>query len=159
MKFIPSLLLPFTLFLCSCQSPKEKTADTSTEKIAAEPTREAAISLLNRLADDLENGRDSDAVKHMGAYPGVSEAKMTGEMKGFLEKNEISSAGVTILAEKGKWGKLTEIFPERGPRLAEKWQLDPEDCWALGYEGAEAGFHWNGEKFLIIRCDDVGKLN
>ncbi len=161
MKFtsaIRSLVLPLTLFFSSCQSSETETAGTRTEETASEPTKDAAIALLTAFAKDLEAGNDSAAVKHMGAYPGMSAEKMTGEMKGFLEKNEISSTGVAILAEKGKWGKLTEVFPDRGARLAEKWEVNPEECWALGYEGAEAGFHWNGKKFLIIRCDDIGKL-
>lgn len=159
-KTIRPLLLPIAFIFASCQSPEETSADTGAEaaEVASEPTREAAVELLKSLATELEAGNEAAAVKFMGTYPGMSEEDMTGQMKGFLEKNEISSAGVEILAQKGKWGMLTEVFPDRGARLAEKWEVSPDECWALGYENAEAAFHWTGEKFEAIRCDDIGKL-
>ena len=155
---IPAYLFSLAIGLTSCGEKPSETTGTKTVEVAAEPTKVAAIALLSDFAKNLESGDSEAAAVLMKTPPGMSETEKTESMSSFLERKEISSAGVAILTEKGSWGKLTEVFPERGARLAEKWELDAGECWGLGYEGAQAGFHWDGEKFLLIRCDDIGKL-
>ncbi|GHC60070.1 hypothetical protein [Roseibacillus persicicus] len=149
--------LPFLLsvLLVSCQK------EVKEEEVVVppqEPTREAAVAILTEFASRLEGGDYSAAAELMSTPPGMTHEEKTEGVKGILEKNEISSAGVVVLAEKGTWGKLTEVFGDRGVAWAERWKLDPEDCWGLGFHAAETTFVWNGEALQIFRCDDVGKI-
>jgi len=123
-----------------------------------EPTKETAVGLLNELCDNLLQGELRAAADLMHTPPGMDEAEKVMGVAKFLELREISTPGIKILAEKGNWGKFDDIWPERGERIANKWSLEIENCWALLYENAEAGFYWDGKGFQIIRCDDIGKL-
>ena len=52
-----------------------------------------------------------------------------------------------------------EVFtPERAKSLAERAGVPEDECYGLMHENAEAGFHWTGQDFKIIRCNNVGKL-
>lgn len=153
-RLLSSLLLA-SLLLVSCKS--ESTSETSA-LLSSEPSNEAAVLLLQNFASRLEAGDFSKAALLMNTPPGISEDEKLKAMKGIIEKGEISSAGVAILAEEGTWRTLTEVFADRGSAWAERWELAPEKCWALGLEPAETAFVWTGDSFLLFRCDDVGKL-
>lgn len=150
-----SHLLVIPALLVSCQKDTPEKEVLSAPK---EPTREAAVAILTEFARHLEEGDYSSAAMLMSTPPGKSHEEKTEAMKGILEKKEISSAGVVILAEEGRWGTLAEIYSERGANWAERWQLNADDCWGLGFEPAETAFVWTGDSFEIFRCDDVGKL-
>ncbi|WP_411846647.1 hypothetical protein AAFN60_03450 [Roseibacillus persicicus] len=152
---LAALSVLFSIFSVSCQ--KEGQED---EVLAPnnEPSRQRAVAALTVFAKSLEEGDFTSSADLMATPPGMSQEEKVEAMKSMIEKREISSAGVAVLAEKGTWGKLREVFAERGLAWAERWKLEPGNCWALGYEGAETAFIWNGESFLIFRCDDVGKL-
>jgi hypothetical protein len=79
-------------------------------------------------------------------------------MRRLVDAREITRQGIDVLAEKGQWGKLAEIHPDKADDWAKKFHVPPDQCWALAYEGAEAAFHFDGHALKIIRCNDIGKL-
>ena len=76
-----------------------------------------------------------------------------------IELNEISAKGIEILAAKGKWGKLAEVFePERAAAWAEKFAVPVDQCYGFSLDKASVGFHWDGTELKLIRLNNVGKL-
>jgi len=149
----------FALSLSSCDKKSDPTEEKpAAEKATAEPTRGTAIALLTDFAQKLESNDHDAATKMLRVPSGIAPDQIKKAVGQFLSRREISSAGVKILAEKGKWGKLTDVLPERGKRFAEKAGVDADSCWALSHENAEAAFLWEDGQFYIIRCDDIGKL-
>jgi len=137
--------------------PAAKSADTSAPAQAA-PTKEAVVHLLGDLVAALEAGNHAKAVEYFQLFPGMSRAQAKAAMGTLLEKQEISAAGVEILAERGRFGPLLEIVPDRAEAWAKKAGVDPAKCVALVHEGAEVAVYAGAEGLLLIRCDDVGKL-
>lgn len=127
---------------------------------SAEPTKEQLISDLKSVHKLLAAGDNMAAVEYFKTPDEMPKEKLAREMGGFLKKNEISSEGIEILDQKGKFGKLMEVFPERGGKWMARNKLsNPEECYGLGYQNAEVAAWWTGTKFQLIRLDDVGKLN
>ena len=125
----------------------------------AEPTKEQLISDLNTVYDLLSGGDYEAAADYFKGPKGMPKAKLANELKGLLEKRELSKEGIEILDSKGTFGPLREVFPDR----AESWMGRndlPQDaeCYAIGYQGAEVAAHWTDDRFEFIRMDDVGKL-
>jgi len=123
------------------------------------PTKEAAVKTLQDAAAALE-GKDYDkALLYIHVPPNRTPEQFKTAGPGLIEKQEISTKGVEILAVQGKWGKLDEVFPkERAQSMAERAGLPLEQCYGLTHGDAQAGFHWNGQQFKIMHLDDVGKL-
>lgn len=147
-----SILL--TLVLSSCQEDLVESAKAESKA----PTRAAAVLLLQHFAENLEAGTLVEAGRDLMTPPSLGAEEKAKALISFLERDEISSAGVSTLAEKGTWQKLTVAIPDRADHLAERMAANAEDCWFLGYEGAEAVFSWDGSRFQLMRCDDIGKL-
>jgi hypothetical protein len=126
---------------------------------AGTPTKEAAVKTLQDAAAALE-GKDYDkALLYIHVPPNRTPEQFKTAGPGLIEKQEISTKGVEILAAQGKWGKLDEVFPkERAQSMAERAGLPLDECYGLTHGDAQAGFHWNGQQFKIMHLDDVGKL-
>jgi hypothetical protein len=117
------------------------------------------VKLLQSVSQQLEGGKYAEAAPHFKAPAGANAAQIESALKGVVEKREISSTGVDILAKDGKWGKLAEVFgAERASGWAERNGVSVDQCYGLGLDPAEVGFYWDGSQLLIIRLDDVGKL-
>ena len=143
-KFFYFLLLALIVF--GCQS-------------SSEPSKEQLISDLKTIHELLSNGDNMAAVEHFKGPDGVSKERLARDLGGLLKKKELSTQGIEVLDQKGKFGKLSEVFPERGQSWMERNGITaPDDCYGLGYGKAEVAAYWNGSKFLLIRLDDVGKL-
>jgi hypothetical protein len=54
------------------------------------------------------------AVSHLVEFPNMTEEARKTATTGFLDKREISQACIDILVEKGEFGPLKEVFPDRG---------------------------------------------
>ena len=80
-------------------------------------------------------------------------------MAKLIERSEISGEGIDVLAEKGKFGLVAEIFPRRGAGWAERNKVAPERCWALAHDGGEVVVFAAADGLKLIRLDDVGKLS
>jgi ethanolamine utilization microcompartment shell protein EutL len=122
------------------------------------PTKEAVVGLLRDLVAALESGNHAKATEYFQLFPGMSRAQAKEAVGTLLDKREVSAAGVAILAEKGRFGPLLDVVPDRGEAWAKKAGVDPAKCVALVHEGAEVAVYWGDVSLLLIRCDDVGKL-
>ena len=143
-KVFSALIL--ALFAFGCQS-------------SSQPTKEQLISDLKTVHELLSNGDNMAAVEHFKGPDGISKERLAKDLGGLLKKRELSMEGIEVLDQKGKFGKLSEVFPERGASWVERNGITkPEDCYGLGFKNAEVAAFWDGGKFLLIRLDDVGKL-
>ena len=123
------------------------------------PTKEAAVKTLQDAAAALEAKDYDKALLYIHVPPNRTPEQFKTAGPGLIEKQEISTKGVEILAAQGKWGKLDEVFEkERAQSMAERAGLPLEQCYGLMHGDAQAGFHWNGQQFKIMHLDDVGKL-
>jgi hypothetical protein len=146
-------------------APDEKPTPTEPDKPAATgtPTKEAGIARLKETLAALEAKDYTKAAGFFVLPAGVPADKIAGELGRLLELKEISAPGIEILATKGKWGKLAEVFePERAQRWAEKSGVAVDQCWGFSAEGsganASVGFHYDGKELKLIRLNNVGKL-
>ena len=140
---------------------EEKPTPTEPDKPAAAtggPSKEAAIQHLKDLNAALEAKDYKKAVTFMAAFPNMPPEKMEEQIGKLVEIKEISAKGIDILAAKGKWGPLSELYGDKAARWASKVNVPVEQTWGFSYENAEVGFHWDGKALKIIRLDDVGKL-
>ena len=127
---------------------------------SASPTRERFISDLKSVFELLDTGKFEQAADYFKAPDEVSKEEIAKDLRRFTERDEISSEGIGILEKNGSFGKLKEIFPERGPMWVERNEItSAEDCYAMSYKGAEVAALWEGSKFVFFRMDDIGKLH
>ena len=122
------------------------------------PTKETIVSILYDLNTALSAKDYKKAAEFLQPIPNLTPKKLMSSLDSFQKNNEISEAGIAILAEKGKFGPLLEIFPKSGVRFAKQAGVDAGKCYALGHNGAEVAAHWDGKDFLLIRLDDIVKL-
>jgi len=121
-------------------------------------TREGAAMVLDMAADALDAKDYDKAVAYFHVPPGRSPEDFKKQAPALVEQQEISKEGVEVLAARGKWGTLAEVYGDRAKNLAERAGVPPEQCYGLSHEGAETAFHWSDQGFKIIRCNNVGKL-
>ncbi len=157
-----ALALLITTALCfgACGGDDPSTAPSPEPEGAgaAEPTKAALVAVLRDVLQALEAGDADAAVPHFILPEGMSAEKARAGVGGFLEKREISGAGIDRLEKDGRYGTLKEVFAERGESWAERAGADLGKCYALSLDGAEVAALWDGKAFKLIRLDDVGKL-
>ena len=123
------------------------------------PTKEAAVQTLRTFLAAVEAKEYPKAAAMIQTSSEVSPAEIEKSLGRMLDNNELSARGIDILAERGKWGKLAEVFgADRASRLIARAGVPVDDCYGLNLENAEAGFYWNGQQFKLVRVDDIGKL-
>lgn len=125
---------------------------------ASAPSKEVAVETLKAVYAGLEAKNYNQVADMFGIPEGASKDQLAGQLDGLIEKQEISKAGIDVMAAQGKFGKLAEVFPDRGERWAKKFNVPLDECYALSHENGEAAFHWTGKSFKLIRLDDIGKL-
>ena len=127
---------------------------------SASPTKEQFISDLKSVFELLDTEKFEQAADYFKAPGEVPKQEIVKDLKRFTERDEISQKGIEILEQNGSFGKLKEIFPERGLSWAERNEITTlDDCYAMSFEGAEVAALWDGGKFVFFRMDDVGKLH
>jgi hypothetical protein len=130
---------------------------------AGAPTKEHAIKHLREVLAALEA---KDWNKAVGYFAFPANERPRGAEAAFgklIELKEISAKGIDVLAAKGKWGKLAEVFePEKAAMFADKFKVALDECYGFSVETAAAnasvGFHWDGAQLRLIRLNNVGKL-
>ena len=126
---------------------------------ASGPTKETAVKALRDAAAALEAKDYDKAVTYFHVPPNATADQFKAAAPQMVSNREISKQGVDILAAQGKWGKLEEVYgKDKAQRYAERSGVALDECYGLNHGDAETGFHWNGQQFKLIRCDDVGKL-
>ncbi|PIE17060.1 MAG: hypothetical protein CSA66_06895 [Proteobacteria bacterium] len=125
---------------------------------SAAPTKEQLAKQLTELSAALQSSDLDAAASHIMLPPDRSIDEMKPMLPRLLEKREISVEGVKLLIDKGQFGTLTEVFPDKGPKRAERVGANVEECYAFKLDDAEVMARWTGSEFKIFRLDDVGKL-
>ncbi|MCI0641268.1 MAG: hypothetical protein L0Y72_00945 [Gemmataceae bacterium] len=122
------------------------------------PTKESAVQMLRDFLAALE-AKDYDKAAKFLHFPPDVKVDIQKELSVGLERKEISKKGIDILAAKGKWGKLAEVFDKDvAERRAKRMQVPLDECYGLKFESAAAGFWWTNSTFKIIRVNNIGKL-
>jgi hypothetical protein len=126
---------------------------------AGAPTKAAAIQRLRDVLAVLES-KDYTKATELFAFPANERPRSAEAAFGkLIEQKEISAKGIDVLAAKGKYGKLADVFgPEKAASYVEKYVLPLDECYGLSVDGASVGFHWDGVSLKLFRLDDVGKL-
>lgn len=159
-----AFLLGSVLLLAACGGEKGAggtTAGSPQEHATATPvTKDAVMAHLQGVLKAIQEKDWDAAAAHFQFGPRAPKKEdWPAAFAGMLEKNELSAAGLTILAEKGSFGSLMEVFPERGAAWAERAEVPLERCYALSFDGAEVAVFAGDAGLRIIRLDDVGKLH
>ena len=137
----------------------DKNAGAGGTQSKGAPVKEEAVRVLRNLNSALEKKDYDQAVTIFQVPPTAKAEDLKKDCARLVELNEISSSGIDILASKGNWGKLAEVFDaNRANSIAQRFGVPAGDCYGLKFEQAEAGFYWDGNQFKVIRCDDIGKL-
>ncbi len=144
------LILCSVAFLCVVSVRAEQAGK-------GKPTKEAAVQVLRDFLAALE-AKNCDKAATFLHLPPDQKFDAQRELSQGLERKEISKKGIDILAAKGQWGKLAEVFPKNAEARAKRMQVPLDACYGLRFDPAEAGFYWNGSQFKLIRVDDIGKL-
>lgn len=118
-----------------------------------EPTKEAAVETLNDFNTALQKKDYDKALTYVSAPEGVSPEKLKEELARF---QDMTSEGIKALSEKGKWGKLSDVYSaEKVKSWTERHKVPADKCYGLHLAPAEAAFYWTGDGFKIIRMDDI----
>lgn len=126
--------------------------------IAAVPNKAGLITVLRDMLAAIEAGDAAKALGYLAPPKGMKQEDGLKAVMTFVEKREISAAGIDRLAAEGKFGFLDEVFKERGIAWAERADVDIAKCYGLALEDAQVAAFWTGDTFKVIRVDDVGKL-
>ncbi len=154
------LVVTFTLAvaLVACGGEAEESGGTAgSGQAEGEMTKAQMIKDLRGMAGNLEAGALDELVEHFVMPPGMTVEKAKPSLAKSI-KRELSIEGIDMLEAKATFGKLTDLFPERGANWATRLEIKPEECYALKHGGAEIAAHWNGSNFRYLRVDDVAKL-
>ena len=141
-----------------CEKKEGGDAGSGGAVTGKEPTKELLIKTVETLHAKLEAKDWDGALKHLVLPPGADPKDAPKQLGKMIERKEVSKAGIAVLAAKGKYGKLTDINPERAERRAKRAGVPVDQTYGIGYEEAEVMAHWTGSEFKIFRLDDVGKI-
>ena len=139
--------------------PAGGAAGGGTPAAATTATKDAVIAHLRATLAAIE-AEDWDAAAahfHMGPRA-PKPAEFPEAFRGMVAKREISAAGIDVLAAKGTFGSLAEVFPERGASWAERAGVPLDRCYALAHGDGEVAVYLGEGGLQLIRLDDVGKL-
>ena len=121
----------------------------------AEMTKAQMIKDLREMFGNLEAGALDELVGKFVMPPGMTPEAAKEPLSKSI-KRELELEGIEVMEAEAKFGKLMELFPERGANWAERMGVKPEECYALKHAGGEVAAHWNGSAFRYIRVDDIG---
>ncbi len=123
------------------------------------PSKEQAVQVLKDFHAALQAQDYDKAVTFLQPHPMIKPEALKKDLAEFLKRKEISAKGIEILAAKGTWGKLEEVFEAaRARSMAQRFKVSVDSCFGFKLKEAEAAFFWNGEQLKIIRCNDIGQL-
>ena len=125
---------------------------------ATPPTKDAVIARLRDFLKTLQAEDYERAGTFLVDFPGMSDEARKQAVAGFIPKEEISDAGIDILAERGEFGPLKDVFPDDADRLAERAGVPVDRCYGILCGDAQVAVFQKGDSLLLFRLDDVGKL-
>ena len=98
--------------------------------------RSQALSAVQEFNVALQSP-DPDRLLRQLALPGVLKGKTAAEQVEFVRKaltDEISDAGIEVLRREGRFGPLTELFPEQAAQWSRQAGVSAADCLAFRLE-------------------------
>ena len=108
---------------------------------------------------------DSEYLLRLIAAPQAVQGKMPREQAEFIRKalkSEISEDGLRLVAKRGSFGSLNQIFPDEGLAWAKQAGVNPDNCVAFRFNGkstrTEVVFEVEGHAYRIVRCNNVNNL-
>jgi large subunit ribosomal protein L7/L12 len=125
----------------------------------AAPTKELLIKTLEVFLHRIEN-KHYDALRP-NVY--VPENFVMSRFHDSLQRRELSNDGIKILSQRGSFGKAVEVYAKlRAESLTKRVQVPVDESYGLvakiaGEQGEALG-HWTGDRFKLLRADDIGKL-
>ncbi len=151
--WVVTLMVAGALAACGGDATDEGGAGGGQAK--AEVTKAQMIKDLRGMFGNLEAGALDELVGYFVMPPGMSPEDAKEPLSKSI-KRELEIEGIDVMEAEGKFGKLLELFPERGAGWAKRMGVEPEACYALKHAGGEVAAHWNGSAFRYIRVDDIG---
>jgi hypothetical protein len=134
------------------------------QKRGVDQPRQASIQALQRLGMALDGGPQSDLLNVVFLPPSMG-GRTPEEHADFLRKalkDEVSPEGIAILGRTGRYGALTEVFPDEAQRWSELFGVKAADCVAFRAEKnglrAEVVICTNGPMPKIMRVNNVRQL-
>jgi len=124
--------------------------------------KRAALASLHTLDQALQKG-DAAGLLQILVLPQAMQGKTTAEQNEFLFKalrDEISADGLAELSAKGRFGPLTNLFPQEASQWANQAGVKPGECVAFRLDRtngfrAEVVFYKDGRQFRVVRCNNV----
>lgn len=135
-------------------------------KAAIDPkSKEAAVIVLKEFYKAADGKEYEKAAAMFIPNPDFDPKQAEKHCTRMLESKEISPKGIEILAEKGKWAKLSDEAKsereiEKLKEMARAFKAEANSLYVLGMEEREAFaiFSFDGKQFKIVRIDDIGRL-
>ena len=123
------------------------------------PTKELLVETLQVFLHQIQN-KHYDALRP-NVY--VPENFQMSRFNDSLERDEVSQEGIKVLAAKGSFGKADKIFSNmRSKALTERVKVPADECYGyvakISGEQGEVLAHWIGDRYKLLRVDDIGKL-
>lgn len=123
------------------------------------PTKENAVATLERLIEATEKNELDAAASLLRLPAGVSAAEVMKELPNALTSGEWSRPGLAKLVADGTWGTYEEVFPNADERVdLADLEVPIGAAYGMRLDRAEVGLYWDGRRFLVFRCDDLGSL-
>lgn len=127
------------------------------------PRREASRALT--ILQSALAGRDTASALAQVEIPAAIAGKPPAEQQRWLGEvlqDEISAEGLAALAGEGRFGPVTEVFPDEARGWADGASVPVEECVAFRMERdgirAEVVLHRTPAGLRVIRCNNVKQM-
>ena len=128
----------------------------------SESPRNRAISSLKTLEAALQTNDVSLLLRSIKMPAAAPNGSNSLDWAREVLSAEISPEGLQEFADHARFGSLTEIFPEEGPRWAEAAGVKGDQCMALsmtrGGIRAEVVLWADGDNYRVVRCNNVSRM-
>ena len=131
---------------------------------SVDPRRAETVKVLQEVSRCVLDGDRESIIDHV-LLPKSLESRTPQEQGDLLVRDlrtEVSDDGIEFLVDKGKFGPLLEIFPEKGPKWADVAGVVAGNCVAFRLDiddvTAEVVLVKKEGHFLIVRCNDVKRV-
>ncbi len=149
-----ALMLSLAILTFTACGGDDPSGDGGGGDVVVKPSKEAIVALLKSLEAANAAGDLDKAVTYLVPFGNLKSS----DIPKLLEREGVNTAAIDKLAEKGAFGPLAEIYPERGEYFAKKAGVALAECYALRADPAEIAVHFDGKQLRFIRIDDLHKL-
>ena len=124
-----------------------------------------AIQYVNRFSEMVTAKSADGNPFEMVLLPSVYRQRTVQEQNDFVRKalmDEISEEGVRVIASKGEFGTLREMFPVEAESWTKPHGINPDECVAFkaskGNIQAELVLQVIENDYRIVRCNNIRQL-